>query len=541
MPSKSPSLATTLYQLRPDHPTSEYVTRPSPPSSFDVSTRDVDDGVWTLVSGCLHTANAPWAAHVASLTGMDIALASSAPYAVLIIPRAQWTYAAVWGAGWQLINQELVVPEFSREYGQRRLDTANLRSIGTRTLDPRGRIAQITIPSSSDLSDFAIEPVLSTINQIEGTAYLHDLTVGRQAKRARKIRIGTSLRLPLGRTPQALVDDIASIERARDTELRIAAWKSVAQLDPVRLGDPVRGKLDTNLAAALGGESEETISIGWPTGLGFSVLDCDTYRITGIERGKPKITEELDADYFTRHLVPISPADRVQRLKHAKITLRNEETATEHGTSVFRWITFETTVDGCRYLLQDGLWYRPDQDNLARLREQITELIESNRISYPDLPTWARGGPSGSENQYCQQVAGLPGFTCLDTKLIRTSMRSQVEICDLLGPDGELIHVKWLESAASASHLFEQARLAIVALRDEPDQVLAAVRDQVFKLTSGKRTVSRITPTIVLAAGRRPWSVDTLFTMSQVGLRNLARDVRVMGGAVKFLDLPYER
>src|SRR6185295_15325104 len=107
------------------------------------------------------------------------------------------------------------------------------------------------------------------------------------------------------------------------------------------------------------------------------------------------------------------------------------------------------------------------------------ELIEGNRIGYRDLPTWVRGGPSGRENSYCEQIAELPGFTCLDTKLITTPMRSRVEICDLLGPDGELIHVKWLETAASASHLFEQARLAMAALRDEPDHVLSAVQRQV--------------------------------------------------------------
>jgi uncharacterized protein (TIGR04141 family) len=229
------------------------------------------------------------------------------------------------------------------------------------------------------------------------------------------------------------------------------------------------------------------------------------------------------------------------RMKQAKVVLQDEETASEHRTSAFRWVTFETTVDGSRYLLQDGFWYRPDQDNLARLHEQVTEVIESNRASYPALPTWIRGGPAGTENQYCRQVAKLSGFTCLDTKLIRTPMRSRVEMCDLLGPDGELIHVKWLESAASASHLFEQARLAIAAFRDEPDQVLAAVRSQVSKVTSGRRTVDRISPTIVVAAGRRPWSAETLFTMSQVGLLNLARDVRAMGGTLKFLDLPYER
>jgi uncharacterized protein (TIGR04141 family) len=537
--TKSPSLATTVYQLRPGYPWADYISRPNTLSSFAIGTRDVDNGTWVLVSGCLCGANVDWAEHIHSLTGESITLPSSNPYAVLLVPRVEWNYALVWGAGWQLINQDLVIPEFGREYGQRRLDTGNLRSVGTRTLDMRGRIIQTTIPSGSDLRDFAIEPVLSTINQIEGTAHLSDLTVGRQAKRRRKIRVGTSLRLPLGRTPRTLLNDIESIERARETELRTAAWKAIAQLEPVGKGDPARAELDARLAEALG--VEDGISIGWPTGLGFGALDCDSYRVTGIERGKPKTTVELDPGYFTARLSELDATERVERMKHAKIILRDEETSTEQSTNAFRWVAFETSVDGCRYLLQDGLWYRPDQDNLALLRDQVTELIEGNRIGYRDLPTWVRGDHSGRENSYCEQVATLPGFTCLDTKLITTPMRSRVEICDLLGPDGELIHVKWLETAASASHLFEQARLAMAALRDEPDHVLSAVQRQVAEVTGGTRTVDRVAPTIILAAGRRSWNVDTLFTMSQVGLRNLARDVHGMGGKLKFLDLPYKR
>ena len=38
-----------------------------------------------------------------------------------------------------------------------------------------------------------------------------------------------------------------------------------------------------------------------------------------------------------------------------------------------------------------------------------------------------------------------------------------LEICDLLGPDNELIHVKRAEGSAPLSHLFSQATLAHAA------------------------------------------------------------------------------
>jgi uncharacterized protein (TIGR04141 family) len=120
-------------------------------------------------------------------------------------------------------------------------------------------------------------------------------------------------------------------------------------------------------------------------------------------------------------------------------------------------------------------------------------------------------------------------------------MRSRVEICDLLGPHDELIHVKWLRSAASASHLFEQTRLAVASAREEPHHVLSGLRDKVSKATGCLRTVPKIPNTVVLAAGGRSWTADGLFTMSKVGLLQLARDVHGMGSTLRFLDLPHQR
>ncbi|GAB2859379.1 TIGR04141 family sporadically distributed protein [Lentzea nigeriaca] len=535
----SPSLPTTVFQLVPGHPMTDYVSRPHPPSSFEVRTVDADDGRWSLMCGCLKSDNVTWARHIWSLTGEEIALETSTPFGVLFVPRPRWNYAFVWGAGWQLVNPDLVVADFGKEYGQRRLDTGSLRSIGSRNLDLRGRITQTTIPSGSDLRDFAIEPVLSTINHLEGTAHLNDLTAGKHSKRSRKIRVGRSLRLPLGRTPETLVDDLESLERARESEGRSAAWKTLAQLEPVHPNEPVHSALEAALAEALG--QEDGISIGWPAGLGFNALDCDWYRITGIVLGEPEKTGEIEPGYFIRHLVHLAPPERINRMRSARIFLHDDEDSSARSTSAYRWIVLETTVEDRRYLLQDGVWYRLDGEAVQQLRGGLAELIDNLRITYPDLPTWDRGSADGSENTYCEQVSTLPGFTCLDTKLISTPMRSKVEICDLLGPNGELIHVKWLESAASASHLFEQARLAMRALKEEPEHVLAAVRQRVAAVTCGRRTIEQISPTIVLAAGRRTWHIDSLFTMSQVGLQNLERDIRALGGSLRLLDLPFAR
>ena len=107
----------------------------------------------------------------------------------------------------------------------------------------------------------------------------------------------------------------------------------------------------------------------------------------------------------------------------------------------------------------------------------------------------------------------------------------------MLGPEDELIHVKWLGRATAASHLYTQALVSAEALHDEPE-ALAQLADKVSALDPG-RTLGGAPDTVVLAAAGRAWNVDELFTLSQVALLRLDRAVRSLRATLKFADIPH--
>jgi uncharacterized protein (TIGR04141 family) len=79
-------------------------------------------------------------------------------------------------------------------------------------------------------------------------------------------------------------------------------------------------------------------------------------------------------------------------------------------------------------------------------------------------------------------------YLCLDTnQAVRDPLgaRSSLEICDLLGPNNELIHVKRAEGSAPLSHLFSQGLISAQSLVAGPPAVLERFVKTVAALPHG--------------------------------------------------------
>ena len=99
-------------------------------------------------------------------------------------------------------------------------------------------------------------------------------------------------------------------------------------------------------------------------------------------------------------------------------------------------IHFEVVLDERTYVLSGGVWYEIDSD-LAGAVKDFFEQME--RI---DLPA---AKADENETEYNRRVAAADNnrLLCLDRKLIRpTNATSNIEVCDFISRDNELIHVK---------------------------------------------------------------------------------------------------
>jgi uncharacterized protein (TIGR04141 family) len=495
-----------------------------------------------LVAGTFRTEMPQWVPHAAALTGNRLELPSTLPFAVLLVPRPPWTYAVAWGAGHLVLNDEYVEQGFGLLFGIRRLDPFDLGLVASAALDVSARATQISIPGGGELSAFRLEPYGDLVNRLAGSADLTDLTYGRVTGKRYRIRVGNSLWAPLAKEPDAFLADLDAVGAVVDEPDAESALRFVAQTRPLERHHRLLPTLERRLAEALDGEAGETttpLGLTWPGAAVHDAENAGSFRITGLGPGGPLHVEaRLELAHLTARLAEIPVDRRIKALRAGRVvTCADEAGEQETGTPlpVARWLVFETTIDHVRYVFHQGRWYRIGETYVEQMRAQVADLL-SRKYEWPDV-TWRPSGESDDENRYCHRVAAEPGFLCLDRDFATTPLHPRFELCDLLGPEDELIHVKWLGRATAASHLYTQALVSAEALHDEPE-ALAQLAAKV-SAADPDRVLTEAPRTVVLAAAGRAWHVDELFTLSQIALLRLDRAVRGLQATLRFADIPY--
>lgn len=176
--------------------------------------------------------------------------------------------------------------------------------------------------------------------------------------------------------------------------------------------------------------------------------------------GSLMLTADFDVDEITARFAQIPEGARVVELQRTRLVPCEDvqgQVQLARPTSMFKWIAFETTYGDKTFCLQQGRWYELSKDSVDRLDEQVTEFVANK--SPLSFPTWVRQAGKDDEHRYCEDVlAKEPGFLCMDKNFANTGMHGQLELADSIGPDNEVIHIKWPSSAAELGHLFNQAQ-----------------------------------------------------------------------------------
>jgi uncharacterized protein (TIGR04141 family) len=251
---------------------------------------------------------------------------------------------------------------------------------------------------------------------------------------------------------------------------------------------------------------------------------------------------DLDLDDILCRVRNRAPARRLDRLKTGTIGLCADpvgETLLHPPVAAHKWVTAEVPFESARMIYHEGRWYEIGERHLDFLRTEVEAIL--NRPASVTLPPWTSA--LADEDAY-NTAAAKQGFVLLDKRLLKTRQHDRgkgIEACDLLGPDGELIHIKRADRSSLLSHLFFQGEVAADALLHEPD-----ARERLVELVHASAPAHPITASfkpktvvygIALRSGK-PLMADTLFTFSQVALYRAARRLRSDGIDVDVIGIP---
>jgi hypothetical protein len=162
-----------------------------------------------------------------------------------------------------------------------------------------------------------------------------------------------------------------------------------------------------------------------------------------------------------------------------------------------------------------------------------------------ELPAWSLPAKR-TEYDYNRSVAARykGKYMCLDrNQSVRDPLgaRSSLEICDLLGPNNELIHVKRAAGSAPLSHLFFQGLISAQSLITGPPSVRERFVATVAGLLDGRVLPPDFKPTKVIYAilmeNGKQLTPDTLFPFSQATLAHAARILSTYGVEVEVIGI----
>ena len=229
----------------------------------------------------------------------------------------------------------------------------------------------------------------------------------------------------------------------------------------------------------------------------------------------------------------------VKRLKSDQVLAISAESEQPIGKwSVYRCIVYETKRDDRLYVLSAGEWFWVNQS----YADEITEYARGLPTLEIDLPECE---PGMKEDEYNAAAAEATGCLCLDRQFVKDSVPDRVEICDLLSPKGQLVHVKKRGASSTLGHLFNQGLNSAEWLFEEPAfraearQIATALNPEIGAvLPEGQPEPSDYEVAFVVISRSNRDSPLTLPFFSLVSLRNVARRLRRLGFQVSVKKVP---
>ncbi|MFD6337924.1 DUF6119 family protein [Streptomyces sp. NPDC060131] len=499
----------------------------------DFQTQDTTIGgvASLLVSGQINTDEPRWKPHVVSLTGQKLRLKNVTSAVALIIPYLEYAYALTWGFGHLLLNPSSIDNGFGLRFAIRKASADQVRSLTSHTLDTLARTARTSVPSGAAIDAFGIEEIGEVISRLVGRISVTGLTAasGKNQSYA-TIRGAEGLSLPLAKNGPDLIRDLQFLHQTVEHEPPVKGLEHFEHTRPLRPGDPEISELQRLLSAALE-PGTRLIALTWPAEWQEDHGEADGYKIRGAGAGREEQPDDLELRHLLQPLGQRDAATRFDSLKRMTIQgVNSDGNAISRAIHGDKWITFQTDHNGKRYVFHQGRWFDIGGAYLELLHGKISRILaQRSPLSISDWPDEVK--PKGNighatEKAYNELVQHAnPNFLCLDRKLLYTIQhRKGFEVCDLLGPDDELIHVKRMDGSTSASHLFNQAIVSVEALRRQADAV-AKMQEVVHRESGGARSISEdFRPRkVVLAFGGCEATPKALFTFSQVTLARCAQ------------------
>ena len=489
---------------------------------------------------------AEWLRDAAVTTGLDLSYSERHAGGLLLLGIDGTAYALSFGNGYLLIPDELKDERFGLSFLIRRLDSGQVQELVRRRANARGRTDTTLVAAGAPVWMLGVAENVEIIRRIGGRAKDLKVTFTAAGDRGVNVEGGGGLKMRFGVELDALVSDIRECARVCREERPDPTLEFIEYIQPV--GDAaLESVLDGELEQVLAGATDagERLVQVVPTSMLEFFGHAHSFTVK-IGHSRPAPVPSLELGDILKAARSQRAGERVKALRSGRIYLNADGRGEDvlGSTRADKWLEANMSVDTRRFFLMDGDWFEIGADYVRASRDAIVPLFAATP-SVALLPwSLSRGC---AEREYNQYVAARSSgrLLCLDrNQTVRNPLgiHSSLEICDLLGPENELIHVKRAKASAPLSHLFSQGLNSAQSLIAGPALVREQFIESVASVPHGRPLPCDFKPTKVIYAilleNGKTLNPDTLFPFSQVTLAHAARVLNTYGIKVEVIGIP---
>lgn len=435
--------------------------------------------------------------------------------ALLLMPVKGRNFVVAFGNGHLALCDELFEGRFGRLVTLNSLLPGRVRVADTVRLDGASRNARTQVARPASLSEFGIDVNLDLVRSIRG-----ECAPGGVAR-----RIGGSVMLQFSEEM-----DLAALNGKLDEFLTLFGstgykmhFGGLEQLEYVRDG-ALRRKLDDELVTLLNTDHVGRAWLAVPEVVDWSSFD--SFRFSSV----PERSGHLD-DLFVTELLSAfrGTIGDAAELRKARVEMHRTD-ASKKTWNVYRCVYAEVEVGDQKYVLNAGFWYRIARD----LVELVNDTMKGLAVPTLNSATWSAKDHEETFNGELVKANG--GSVLGDQKLVHlASGLSGIEVCDVLGEAGELVHVKKYGASSVLSHLFAQGVNSAEALGDPKFRALA--NEKLGTTAFGEPWDPKAHPVVFLIGAVKPSPLHLPF-FSKLTLHNAVHRLRLIGHPVQLGATP---
>ncbi|WPO43118.1 DUF6119 family protein [Tardiphaga sp. 42S5] len=465
--------------------------------------------------------------------GIDGNLNQSSKGALVIFPVQDRHFALSFGHVFHNLKDTSYEYDFGLRVTLNSLDPDRLKS--TDVLEPgASRRRRTQLPIESDLTFFDFDRDSTVLKSLTGKVKDEYKELFRHATGASNLRVSSDFQ------SNKLIELCERLLQIYSSEEYKETFPDIQNIVPIR--DPILiEQLDAKLIAAIQAK-DEGLNLTVPDLINYSDNAYASFSGCGESDNFEDVFMERYFEYLEKHDFDLATI-QISNLRKHQLLLTDEHGSIKDHYTIYKSLVFDLNHGGENetFHLSEGHWYKIETDYVLKLRTSLDPLC----IDLP-LPPYNHDG----EDTYNAHIPGvMPSLICLDKKNISPMGQTQIEPCDLYGPDGDkgvFYHVKVSTFSSQLSHQFNQGANAVEILKLE-DAAIEKLRELVTELAPHHIRDQMLSPLVskkfqvifaVITHKDKAAKSDNLPLFSRISLMRVMKALRVMSVDAAFGFVP---